>query len=103
MNLDLSFDERMKMAAENPAAFEDYRKKLLTAAIERSSPHTRKRLRGMQFRIDMERQLSRTPMASCIKLYSLMLDYFYNEHIPVINMQEPEKQDNKAAVIRFPE
>ena len=39
-------------------------------------PDLRPRLEGLQFRIDAERQLARTPLKACLKVSSLMWESF---------------------------
>lgn len=105
-----SFDEGVKLALENPAAFEQYRKQLLEYEIQCSHPQNQRRLKGVQFKIDMERRKSKTPMASCIKAYALMMDYFYDKHLSAAydcnakqQVNSSIKKNKKADVVRFPD
>jgi len=110
MKLKFSFDECAKLAVENPAAFEEYRKQLLEHEIQCSNPCNQRRLKGVQFEIDMARRKSKTPMASCLKVYALMMDYFYDKHLPIVNncdvrqyAESTIKNNKKADVVRFPD
>jgi hypothetical protein len=68
------FDHWLALARDDPAAFEAERRALIEALIDRAPPARQRRLRGLQFRIDMERRRARTPMAACIRIQSLMWD-----------------------------
>jgi uncharacterized protein DUF3135 len=106
--LKLSFDERVKMAFENPVAYESYRQKLIEDEIQRGSIRNQQKLKCMQFRIDMVRRRSNTPMASCLKVFTLMMDYFYGEHFQVVETckvklcsKAPENNNCRADIINF--
>lgn len=66
-------------------AFEAHRKEVINNAIKGTQLSLQHKLKGMQFRIDMERRRARTPMASYLKLSEIMMNYFYEEHVPGIN------------------
>jgi len=66
------FDALAKLAKTNPEEFEALRIELCEQIIASAPRHMRKRLQGLQFQIDMERQRARSPMQACIKLSSLM-------------------------------
>jgi hypothetical protein len=68
------FDQWAALARDDPAGFERQRRARVDALILRALPEQRRRLRGLQFRIDMERRRARTPMAACVRLQSLMWD-----------------------------
>jgi len=68
------FDHWLALARDDPAAFEAERRGLIEALILRAPPVRQRRLRGLQFRIDMERRRARTPMAACVRIQSLMWD-----------------------------
>ena len=44
-----------------------------------ASPAMRKRLRQLQWRIDMERKRCKSPMMSCMKIYDMMWDFVHAE------------------------
>lgn len=68
------FDEWASLAKANPHAFEERRQALIDNFLGQFPDPERRRLRGLQFRIDMERRRARTPMAACIRLSSMMWD-----------------------------
>lgn len=70
------FDAWASLARDDPEAFEARRRGLIDQLIERAQPRQRRRLLGLQFRIDMERRRSRTPMAACVRIQELMWESF---------------------------
>jgi len=68
------FDEWADLASNDPAGFEQRRKNCIEQFIDRIPVSRQRRLRGLQFRIDMERKKARTPLGACIKLSSMMWD-----------------------------
>ena len=66
-------DALMKAAREDPAALESMRKSMIERLIE-SAPNeaAQRRLRGLQFRVDVERERAPNPMAACITLSRMM-------------------------------
>lgn len=67
-----SFDEMAMLAKTDPAAFEMMRTELCEQAIARAPLHMRRRLQGLQFKIDMERKRSGSSMGACIRISQLM-------------------------------
>jgi len=78
--LEFDFDEWLLLARRDPAAFEERRTALIEDFLGRFPPPEQRRLRGLQFRIDMERRRARTPMAACLRLSSLMWDSLLGTH-----------------------
>ena len=98
--MEFDLDEWMRLAKRDPVAFEFRRKETIKQTIDQS--RTEKRiLEGLQFRLDMERRRSRNPMAACIRLYGMMMDYFDSEFRPVVEsadkkrVMSPVVSDNK--------
>ena len=73
-NFLFDFDEWSRLAKTDPAAFEARRLALIEDYLGQFPPLDQRRLRGLQFRIDMERRRARTPMAACLRLSSMMWD-----------------------------
>lgn len=72
-----SFDELMDIAANDPSQFENLRQALIDDAIEAAPSDYRRRLTGLQFTIDAERQKHKSsPMGSCLRIYELMQESF---------------------------
>ena len=68
------FDEWARLARTDPFAFEARRLAIIEAFLRQFPPPDQRRLRGLQFRIDMERRRARTPMAACLRLSAMMWD-----------------------------
>ena len=68
------FDHWAALARDNPEGFEELRRHRVDEIIQQSAPQQRQRLRGIQFRIDMERRRSGTAMGACVRIQSLMWD-----------------------------
>ena len=75
--LDLpSHDELAQLARNDPQAFENLRSELIASFIEHAPPRHKTRLSGIQFRVDCERRLSRSPLGSTVRVYKLMWESF---------------------------
>lgn len=70
------FDTLKQMAEENPEGLEALRKRHVDALINNAPQAMQRRLRGLQFQIDAQREIHSTPMAACIKLSQMMYDSF---------------------------
>lgn len=68
------FDDWAMLARTAPDDFEQRRRAVIESLI--SSSDNVRRLRGLQWRIDMERKRAHTPMKSCLRLSTLMWDAF---------------------------
>jgi hypothetical protein len=73
-----SFDDMLKLAESQPEALETLRQQLVESTIQSAPAAYQRRLRGLQFTIDAERQVAANPMASCIRLSKLMHDRLYD-------------------------
>jgi len=69
---DLDFDQWARLAEHDPASFESARRDAIEALIESFPAENRERMRRLQWRIDQERRLARSPMGSCIRLSRMM-------------------------------
>jgi len=70
----IDFDSWVKLAREDPDRFEALRRKVIERAIERAPSHRRRRLRGLQWRIDNTRALAPNPTAACESISKMMWD-----------------------------
>ena len=75
--MEIDFEAWSRLAKEDPAEFERRRELVLRNAIETAPPVFRQRLEGLQSRLDLERQRATTPLASCVRLNSLMWAGFF--------------------------
>jgi hypothetical protein len=78
------FDQWARLARRDPAAFEARRMAMIERIIESADDDQRRRLRGLQFRIDMERRRARNPMDACMRLNRMMASYFEEHFHPAL-------------------
>jgi hypothetical protein len=71
------FEAWAKLARENPEEFERRREQEIRKVID-ARPGVQHRLEGLQFRIDAERKLARTPLKACLRVSTLMWNSFYD-------------------------
>jgi len=76
----IDFDEWAALARTDPRAFEARRLALIEQYLKQFPHAEQQRLRGIQFRIDMERRRARTPMAACVRLSGMMWDSLVGEY-----------------------
>ena len=69
---EIDFDTWSEMARNDPEAFEKMRLQAIEAVIDSAPEANRERLRRLQWRIDQERRLARTPMAACMRISRMM-------------------------------
>ena len=106
-----SFDELVRIAQKDPAKYEELRNQLVNDLINDAPESTQRRLRGLQFQVDMERRRAKTPMASCIAISKMMHDSLYTlgQTLNSATGQEVDMDfmanstsDEKARVLSFP-
>lgn len=71
-----SFDVLMELAQNDPEKLEEIRHRLSQEILDDATPAIRQKLEGLNFRINMERQRSKNPLQSCIRITALMHDSF---------------------------
>jgi hypothetical protein len=100
-----SFDELMRLASQEPDKLEALRKNWVDQLITSAPELYQRRLRGLQFQIDMERERASNPVSSCVRISQMMHEGLANLR-DVINQAEGETFDQKkpvpADVISFP-
>ena len=69
---EMNFDAWSELARSAPAAFESMRQAAIEEVIAQAPEANRERLRRLQWRIDQERRLARTPMAACLRISRMM-------------------------------
>jgi hypothetical protein len=72
----LDLDQLRYLARKDPVAFEDRRRELIEAVIARAPERRRRRLRGLQWRVDVVRNRSSCPLEACISLSEMMWESF---------------------------
>lgn len=109
---DIDFDAWMALHQSDPEEFERRRANLIQSVIESAPKHYQRRLKGLQFQIDMERRRTNSPMQSCLRISSMMWDMFeqmrtnLNELIgqpapEAITMPQSSEQSNNADILEY--
>jgi hypothetical protein len=75
--MEFDFDAWARLAKDDPAEFERRRELALRAAIDAAPPDFRQRLEQLQNRLDRDRQRAPTPLASRVRMNSLLWAGFY--------------------------
>jgi len=74
------FDEWSQLAKDDPFEFEARRITLIEEFLRQFPQSGQRRLRGIQFRVDMVRRRARTPMGACLKISSMMWESLLGRH-----------------------
>lgn len=113
-----SFEELRKLAEQNPEQLEALRQQMVEETINSAPQQYQRRLRGLQFQVDMERRRARNPMDSCIRISKMMHDHLFQMRETIngatdteIASEAPRAVANgtelvdspRAAVLQFPE
>jgi hypothetical protein len=101
----LSFDELMHLASHDPEKLESLRKTWISNTINGAPKHNQRRLRGLQFQIDMAREIAQNPISSCLRISSMMHGEL-SKLRQALNKDENESLEQEkidtAAVLPFP-
>jgi hypothetical protein len=103
------FNEWSNLATTDPHAFEKRREMAIEKVISTMSDAKQERIRRLQWRIDQERSLCKTPMAACIKLSHMMWDNVLGkngllDNLRYVDMSKAGRQQihNTDNVVNFP-
>jgi hypothetical protein len=101
------FDVLVDMARNDPQGLETLRRSLTNAVITTASTEAaRRRLHGLQFRIDMERRRASTPLAAAVRLSNMMCESLARLRqslvAPDLLLHDPVRQQPSASVTRLP-
>ncbi len=99
---EMDFNQWRDMAQQDPEAFEVLRQQMVAQVIESAPPRVRKRLRGLQWRIDQVRRRRGSAMGSCLELYDMMWDTLIGEAGMMARMEQVARRqvpDHQAEVI----
>ncbi len=69
-----SFEKLRELAEKDPEALERLREEHIKHLIDNAPQQYRHRLEGLQFQIDGQRRLAKSPMAACLKISKMMHD-----------------------------
>ena len=89
-----SFDALVALAKKDPVEFETLRNQLCEQLLDQAPEYISRRLKGLQFKINMERQRSKTPLKSCLELSKLMNDSLIELEEALSNPQEFLREHN---------
>lgn len=76
---DFDFEEWALLAKTDPQAFEAKREEAIALFIAGASPRMQSRLRGLQWRVDMDRRRASNPLSSCMRIFNQMWKSVYDE------------------------
>ena len=109
--VEFDFDYWCKLAKSDPEVFEQKRQQQIETYLDDvPDAEIRLRLQGLQWRIEMERKLSKTPMEAAIRIYDMMWESMgrnYEELQRLAGMLDPElgiripPDAPKARVLQF--
>lgn len=103
--LSINFEQWRALASQDPEGFEARRLELIEAVIGTASQRCQRRLRGLQWRIDLLRARSANPLAACVSLSNMMWDSFAGEGglVQALNGRYPssETAPPRATVLPF--
>ena len=71
-NTTFDFDRWATLAQQDPQAFEIERNRVIEHTINRAPIHTQQRLRCLQWKLDMIRHTSPTPISACLRINRLL-------------------------------
>jgi hypothetical protein len=102
------FDTLLAMHREDPAALDKLREELTGEIVDAARSETRRRLAGLQFRINMELQRAGNPTAAFLKLSGMMqesfseLNYCLNNPVEAVKARHQARQNTpKADILTF--
>ncbi len=74
---DFNFDYWVNLASNDPVNFQVQKNAAIDSLINESPEHLRHRLRGLQWRIDIEVKRSKNSLDSCVRIQKMMMDIIY--------------------------
>lgn len=99
---DYAFEDWRQLHETDPEAFELRRKEALEAVILAAPADMQQRLRGVQFRVDMERARAGSDLAACLKAHSMMWDSLVRLRDALSELSDLQKDGMLGAVARAP-
>lgn len=101
-------DTLLELAKNDPEGLERIRQEACEDLISEAPRRLQRRLRGLQFQIDMERRRSKTPLDACIRISEMMHDSVWslrtalnNSSVQNDSLTQPDKDLTPAQVIPF--
>jgi len=99
-----SYEELREMAQKDPEALERLRLEHVRATINSAPEKYRQRLSGLQFQIDGQRRLAKSPMAACLRISKMMHDSLHELKTVIEEEENPQPilTGDAATVLAFP-
>lgn len=100
-----AFEVLVDMARNDPEGLETLRRSLTNAVIATArSEDSRRRLLGLQFRVDLERRRAATPLAATIRISEMMCRSLADLHASFVTPMDEALADAEPAanVVPFP-
>ncbi len=69
-----TFDELRKMAEHSPERLEEFREREIERLITNAPKEIRRRLRGIQFQVNCQREIHKSPLGACVAISQMMRD-----------------------------
>lgn len=89
--LTFDFDQWAIIAKDDPEEFEAMRRALINQMLEQTPDNIKRRLKGLQWRIDQERERSANPMASCLQISKMMWNSVLGDQGLLTALETPDK------------
>ena len=99
---DYACEDWQRLHETDPESFELRRKEALEAVIASAPADMQQRLRGVQFRVDMERARAGSDLAACLKAHSMMWDSLVRLRDALSELSDLQKGGILGAVARTP-
>jgi hypothetical protein len=105
--MEFDLEEWQRLARDNPVEFERRRAAVIEAAIAEAPAEHQQRLRGLQFRIDLERRKAKTPLGAAVRLQSMMWERLLELREALVALSGAEESSNTAPraaarILQFP-
>jgi len=81
------FKEWAELSKKDPELFEQRRKQVIGEFIDQCRENNKKRIAGLQWRIEQERRLSSSSMGTCIRLYNMMWEQVLGDNGMLENLK----------------
>ncbi|MGB1238305.1 MAG: DUF3135 domain-containing protein [Pseudomonadales bacterium] len=93
-----SFDNLLDLHRKDPEAFEAMRHQVLDDYIHSIPNPRRRRIEGLQFKIDARRKLADTPMEACIEMSNMMHETFWEMSCSLNGFSSISSEEELAAL-----
>ena len=100
---DFNFDDWAALAKSDPQAFEEKRRAVIEQVIAAAPGRQQARLRGLQWRLDIERGQCHHPLVSCTRMFNKMWAAVYGEGglVDALNGNAPPAESALAPILPF--